>query len=120
MSKRIIGLDIGDVRIGVAVSDSSRMIATPCDTVTRLGWGPDVRKILDICGRYETDELVSGLPYNMDGTEGFQADKVRKFCEQLQAAVSLIEGNRGKVDALVEKLLEKNHLNKEEIEEVLS
>lgn len=86
MSKRIIGLDIGDVRIGVAVSDSSRMIATPCDTVTRLGWGPDVRKILDICGRYETDELVSGLPYNMDGTEGFQADKVRKFCEQLQAA----------------------------------
>ena len=85
-NQRIVALDIGDVRIGVAVSDPTRTIAVPECVITRVGWGPDTRKILDICNRYETDFIVSGLPLNMDGTEGFQAKKVRDLCSQLEKA----------------------------------
>ena len=84
MNERIVALDIGDVRIGVAVSDPSRTIASPVEVITRIGWGPDVRRISEICKQYETDQVVSGLPLNMDGTEGFQAKKVRDLCAQLE------------------------------------
>ena len=83
-NKHIVGLDIGDVWIGVAVSDESRLIASPLDVIRRIGWGPDVKKISMICERYDTKEIVSGLPLNMDGTEGFQAEKVRALCAQLE------------------------------------
>lgn len=52
MNERIIALDIGDARIGVAVSDASRLIATPIDTIYRVGYGPDVRKVVKSCQRY--------------------------------------------------------------------
>ena len=86
MNERIVALDIGDVRIGVAVSDATRTIATPVEVITRVGWGPDTRKIREICGRFETSLIVSGLPLNMDGSEGFQAKKVRELCDQLVRA----------------------------------
>ena len=86
MNERIVALDIGDVRIGVAVSDASGTIATPVEVITRVGWGPDTRKICEICNRYQTTRVLSGLPLNMDGSEGFQAAKVRGLCEQLQKA----------------------------------
>ncbi len=77
-------LDVGDVRIGVAVSDVSRTIATPVEVIRRVGWGPDCRRIKELCVRYETDEVLSGLPLNRDGSEGFQAKKVREFCAQVE------------------------------------
>ena len=86
MNERIICLDIGDARIGVAVSDASRLIASPIDTIYRVGWGPDVKKVMAICEQYETTQVLSGWPLNMDGTAGFQSEKVRKFCEQLEKA----------------------------------
>ncbi len=86
MNERIVALDIGDVRIGVAVSDPSGTIAYPVEVIIRVGWGPDVRRINAICARYETKRIVSGLPLNMDGSEGFQAKKVREFCTQLEKA----------------------------------
>ncbi len=84
MDKRILCLDVGDVRIGVAVSDPSRAIASPVEVIRRVGWGPDCRRIKELCVRYETDEVLSGLPLNMDGSEGFQAKKVREFCAQVE------------------------------------
>ena len=86
MNERIVCLDIGDVRIGVAVSDPTGTIASPVDVIRRIGWGPDTQKIKAICDRYQTDRILSGLPLNMDGTEGFQARKVRSFCDQLEKA----------------------------------
>ncbi len=86
MNERIVCLDIGDVRIGVAVSDPTGTIATPVEVIKRVGWGPDTRKVKDICDRYETIRILSGLPLNMDGTERFQAEKVRAFCAQLEKA----------------------------------
>lgn len=86
MNERILALDIGDRRIGIAVSDPTRTIASPVEVLTRVGWGPDVRHIAELCARYETTEILSGLPLNMDGSEGFQAQKVREFCAQLEKA----------------------------------
>ena len=84
MNKRILCLDVGDARIGVAVSDPGRMIATPVEVIHRIGWGPDCRRIKELADQYETDEVLSGLPLNMDGSEGFQAKKVREFCAQVE------------------------------------
>lgn len=86
MNERIVCLDIGDARTGIAVSDSLRMIATPVEVMKRVGWGPDVRHIVEVCKRYDTTQILSGLPLNMDGTEGFQTQKVKQFCEQLEKA----------------------------------
>lgn len=85
-NQRIVALDVGDVRIGVAVSDPTRTIASPVEVITRTGWGPDTRRILEICRRFDTNQVVSGLPLNMDGSEGFQAEKVRALCRNLEAA----------------------------------
>jgi len=86
MNERILCLDIGDVRIGVAVSDSLRMIASPVEVIKRVGFGPDVKRIQALCQQYDTTLILSGLPLNMDGTEGFQAQKVKLFCQQLEKA----------------------------------
>ena len=86
MNERIVCLDIGDVRIGVAVSDPTGTIATPVEVIRRVGWGPDIKKITEICDRYQTNRILSGLPLNMDGSEGFQSRKVRDFCAQLEKA----------------------------------
>ena len=86
MNERIICLDIGDARIGVAASDLTRLIATPIDTIYRVGWGPDTKKVVEICQQYETTEVLAGWPLNMDGTAGFQSEKVKNFCQQLEKA----------------------------------
>ena len=86
MNERIVALDIGDARIGVAVCDASRLIASPVEVIPHIGWGPDVQRIKAICARYETSLVLSGLPLNMDGSEGFQAEKVRGLCAQLEKA----------------------------------
>ena len=85
-NERILALDIGDARIGVAVSDPGRIIASPVEVIHRVGWGPDVKRICELCQQYETTLVLSGWPLNMDGTAGFQSEKVRLFCEQLEKA----------------------------------
>ena len=84
MKQRILCLDVGDARIGVAVSDPTGTIASPVEVIQRVGWGPDTRRIKALCDRFETDQVLSGLPLNMDGSEGFQAEKVRQFCRQVE------------------------------------
>ena len=76
---RVLGLDVGDKRIGVAASDETRLIASPYCVIQSVGWGPDSRKIADIMRETGAELIVSGLPYNMDGSLGFQAKKVQDF-----------------------------------------
>ena len=108
MNERIVCLDIGDVRIGVAVSDPTWTIATPVEVIRRVGWGPDTKKIRAICERYDTGLILSGLPLNMDGTEGFQARKVRDFCAQLEKAGLKVvyQDERLSTDSAEEALIE--------------
>ena len=86
MTGRILGLDVGDVRIGLALSDEMRFIATPHSVYTRVGWGPDVKHIKKVYEESKAVLIVSGLPKNMDGSVGFQAEKVMAFIEKLKEA----------------------------------
>ncbi len=83
---RIVALDVGDRRIGIAVCDEMRIIASPHSVYTRVGFGPDVKHIKAICDQMGTRDVLCGLPRNMDGTEGFQSQKVRALAEQLEKA----------------------------------
>lgn len=83
---RAVGLDIGDRRIGIALSDETRLIASPLEVYERVGWGPDVRHIKALFDQHGAELIVSGLPLNMDGSEGFQAQKVRELCAQIEKA----------------------------------
>lgn len=84
MDKRIIALDVGDVRIGVAVSDPTGTIAQPLEVYKRVGFGPDGRYVKALCDRYGTTQVLLGLPLNMDGSLGPQAQKAQAFGEVLQ------------------------------------
>lgn len=86
MEKRIIALDVGDRRIGVAVSDLLGITAQPVETYQRIGYGPDVRHFEQLAAQYETTQFLCGLPRNMDGTQGGQAQRVRDFAAQLEKA----------------------------------
>ncbi len=86
MHERLIALDVGDRRIGVAVSDPLGITAQPVETITRVGYGPDVRRIVQLAEQYGTRHILCGLPRNMDGSEGFQVEKVREFAAQLTSA----------------------------------
>ena len=86
MTGRILGLDVGDVRIGIAVSDETQFIATPHSVYTRVGWGPDVKHIQKLYEETHAVLIVSGLPKNMDGSIGFQAEKVMAFMEKVKEA----------------------------------
>ena len=83
MSGRILALDVGDRRIGIALSDETQLIATPHSVYTRVGWGPDVKHIQKLYNDNKAMLIVCGLPRNMDGSVGFQAEKVQSFAEQL-------------------------------------
>ena len=84
MNERIVALDVGDRRIGIAVSDPLGYTAQPIETYTRVGYGPDMRHILLIAEQYATNRILCGLPLNMDGTQGFQVEKVREFAAKLE------------------------------------
>ena len=86
MNERIVALDIGDRRIGIAVSDPLGITAQPIETYTRIGYGPDVRHICEIAKQYDTNRILSGLPLNMDGPRGFQTEKVAQLTEKLTEA----------------------------------
>ena len=81
---RVIALDVGDVRIGVAVTDPTGTIAQPLEVYRRVGYGPDCRYVQELCRRFDTTVVLLGLPLNMDGSAGGQADKVRAFAQQLE------------------------------------
>ena len=83
---RVLGLDVGDKRIGVALSDEGRLIASPLTVIQSVGWGPDSREILRLMEEHGAELIVCGLPRNMDGSIGFQAKKVLALAEQLELA----------------------------------
>lgn len=82
MMQRILALDVGDKRIGVAVSDALGITAQPVETYHRVGnQKKDADYILELAKRYAPCMLLFGLPRNMDGTYGEQAQKVRRFAD---------------------------------------
>ena len=73
------------------MSDPLGVTAQPIETYTRIGYGPDSRHIAEIARRYETDRILCGLPRNMDGTQGFQVEKVKEFAAKLEELGLVVE-----------------------------
>lgn len=86
---RFIGLDIGDRRIGVAISDPLQITAAGLETIERTNTKSDVQAVKDICLRHGAVQIVCGLPQNMDGSFGEQSEKVRSFARKLARETGL-------------------------------
>jgi putative holliday junction resolvase len=79
-----MALDVGDARIGLALSDPLGILASPFKIVTRENTTKDVETILALAKEKNVSLVVVGLPLNMDGTHGSQADKVKEFVSRLK------------------------------------
>ena len=84
-----LGLDVGKKRIGVAGCDGTGLIATGLTTIYRTSWAEDLAQLQDIVRDREVEILAIGLPYNLDGTLGFQAKQVQKFADRIACSLQL-------------------------------
>jgi putative Holliday junction resolvase len=78
-----MGLDVGDKWIGVAVSDETGLIAQALPPYQREGLSSDVQRLCDLAGRWNVSQIVVGLPVNMDGSQGPQAEKTQRLIARL-------------------------------------
>ncbi len=81
--RALIGLDLGEKTIGVAVTDSFLSVATPLETVRRKKFGVDAARLAEIMADRSIGGLILGLPYNMDGSEGPRCQSTRAFARNL-------------------------------------
>ncbi len=84
-----MALDVGDRRIGVALSDPEGRLATPLTVIERRGKRPDTRAILDLAQAHGVERIVIGLPRRLDGTLGPQAEKVLEFGKEVEKRTTL-------------------------------
>jgi putative Holliday junction resolvase len=82
---RILGLDFGQVRIGVAISDELQLLAHPVETISTKG--PAVSRIAEIVRDKKVDHVVTGIPRQMNGQIGTAATEVHCFIEKLRAVL---------------------------------
>lgn len=78
-----MGLDIGDSRVGVALSDPLGIMASPLIIINRADEVAAIEKIVDIIREKEVEKVIAGLPLNMDGSRGKQAEKTASFIKSL-------------------------------------
>ena len=83
--ERCLGLDVGDRRIGVAVSDPLGWTASPLPTVERVSWKKDLARVRSLLEEHRVELVVVGLPIRMDGTAGERAERTLEFVRRLQA-----------------------------------
>ena len=86
---RILGLDVGERRIGVAAADSETPVALPVGVVERTEPAADAVAIARLMGEQKAEALVLGLPISLNGSLGPQAKAVREFGDQLSARLGL-------------------------------
>src|SRR5579871_2876166 len=86
---RILGLDIGDRRIGVAISDPLGITAAGLECIERKNMQTDLAAVKQVAERHGAVQIVVGLPQNMDGTFGEQSEKVKSFARKLARVTGL-------------------------------
>lgn len=86
---RILGVDFGDTRTGLALSDPSRLLASGLETLTPGGMEKTAEAVAKLARKRNAAAVVVGLPKNMDGTEGFRAARCREFAEKLAELTAL-------------------------------
>jgi len=87
--RALIGLDLGDKTVGVAISDLMGTVATPRETVRRKKFTLDAARLLEIIKERDVGGIVLGLPRNMDGSEGPRCQKTRAFARNLSRLTEL-------------------------------
>ncbi len=95
---RILGIDYGDSRVGVAVSDLLGITAQGVKTIKNKNKKKLLAELSEIIEEYKPETIVIGKPKNMDGTEGFRVDETYKFAESLKTIYS------GKIEYIDERL----------------
>lgn len=97
---RILGIDYGDSRVGIAITDPLGFTAQGLETITHNGNDKIVlRRLDDILSKYEVDTIVVGMPYNMDGTKTVRAEVTEKFLHKLRCKY-----NKIKIETVDERL----------------
>lgn len=86
---RILALDVGEKRIGVAVSDALNTIAQGIETIKRIDTESVIEKIKALIKEYELSKIIVGIPLNMNGTKGASARSVEEFIRLIQAEIDL-------------------------------
>ena len=82
-SQILVGLDLGTKTVGIAVSDRSKIIASPLSTIQRNGTKKDLLKLQEILNDYEIGGFIVGLPLSLDNSENQQTQLVRSFNKEL-------------------------------------
>ena len=95
---RVMALDYGDVRIGIALSDITRFLASGLENYTRVSLETDCKHIAELIANNNVKVVVLGLPLNMDGTSGVRVEKTKEFAEELKKYTD------AKIDFLDERL----------------
>lgn len=120
---RIIGLDLGAKRIGIAVSDESQAISFIAETINVISIKASLSHIAGLVKYYNADKVVIGLPLNMNGTKGSQAEKALNFAKRLQPKIeaevltfderlTTSQGERILIAADISRKKRKKHIDK--------
>lgn len=109
-----MALDIGDKRIGIAISDETNTISTGIDVIERKTLEKDIEKIKDYTKLYEIGKIVVGMPLTMKGEKGIQAEKVNSFIDSLRRStnIEIVAFDERLTTALGEKLLLKADISR--------
>ena len=86
---KVMGLDVGDKRIGIALSDPFKITAQGTETYQRRDEALDIAHIKELCEKNKVYEIVCGFPKNMDGTTGPQAKKIAGFAKRLEKGIGI-------------------------------
>ena len=132
---RVLGIDYGDVRVGLALSDLNKIIARPFKTLINKNSKDLLVDLEEIINQNKIDEIVIGVPYNMSGQDTKQTEKVRKFIailkQKFQLSINLIDerltsieaesimhkmniktgSNKGKIDKIAASIILQEHLD---------
>ena len=103
----LIGLDLGTKTIGVAISDLTRQIASPLETIARRKFADDAQRLIHLAKREKAGLIVLGLPLNMNGSEGPRAQSTRAFARNLarQIDIPIVFWDERLSTAAVERML---------------
>lgn len=86
---RLLALDVGEKRVGVAICDETRTLARPLFTLKRASKQEDFARLAAVCAEHTIEKVIVGLPRLLHGDEGSQARRVRRYAAELQAALNL-------------------------------
>lgn len=86
---RLLSLDLGEKRVGVAICDETQTLARPLLTLKRASKKEDFEKIAALCREHAIEKVIVGLPRTLRGEEGPQAQRVRRYAAELQMALNL-------------------------------